>query len=170
MQRLTTFLGHGDRVVFWTTATLAGALLLMMSILVIWMVVARYLFNAPVFWGDEMSRYLMFSLVMIGSAIAIRLQQHPRLTFLLTALPARLQITLEWLIDTIVIGTLLVILIQGALLAIDESIMRTPSLRVSYLWVYLSYPLGAGLSILQVFGRHFGPDRREALGEIEGVV
>lgn len=148
---------RADLAVSRLTAFLTGVVLLAMSVLVVTLVIARYGFNAPIFWGEEMARLMMFYLVLIGSAVALRRNQHPRLTMLLQALPQRTARGLEFVIDAVVLGTLCVLFFQGLDLALEEAIMKTPSLRVSYFWVYLGYPLGAGLALLQLVGRNINP-------------
>ena len=148
---------RADRVVTFVASFLSGGVLMAMSVLVAALVVARYGFSSPIFWGEEMARFLMFYLVMIGAAAALRHNQHPRLTMLLTALPSRGRVVLEVLIDTAVFGTLIVLFFHGLDLAQEEAIMKTPSLRISYFWIYLGYPLGAGLAILQLLGRRMNP-------------
>ena len=162
-----------DLAVTLVASILSGGVLLAMSVLVAVLVVARYGLSSPIFWGEEMARFLMFYLVMVGSAVALRHDQHPRLTMLLVALPPRGRVVLEVLIDTAVFGTLIVLFFYGLDLAQEEAIMKTPSLRISYFWIYLGYPLGAGLAILQLLGRRVNPaetlndevntDRREAI-------
>ncbi|NYZ13950.1 TRAP transporter small permease subunit [Azospirillum sp. RWY-5-1] len=164
MSTLHTVYRFADRLVFWTTALLTGAILLLMSVLVIHMVVARYVLHAPIFWGEECARLLMFFLVLIGSAVSLRLDQHPRLTLIADLLPLPLRRSLRVLVDAAVIGTLLVLLLHGVDLALEEAIMRTPSLRISYFWVYLAYPVGAFLALLQLAGSYLQPRLTEGFG------
>lgn len=169
MMRLRSLCRFADRAVFWTTAILTGGILLAMSALVVSMVVARYVFNAPVFWGEESARFMMFFLVLIGSALALRLDHHPRLTLFADMLPAGLRRAVRLAADTVVFGTLIVLLIHGTALALDEAIMRTPSLRLSYFWIYLAYPLGAVLALFQLAGRLAGGDRPAGFADEEGA-
>ena len=104
---------RADRVVTFVASFLSGGVLMAMSVLVAALVVARYGFSSPIFWGEEMARFLMFYLVMIGAAVALRHNQHPRLTMLLTALPPRGRVVVEVLIDTAVFGTLIVLFFHG---------------------------------------------------------
>ncbi|MGQ9368337.1 TRAP transporter small permease [Azospirillum sp. ST 5-10] len=158
MTRLNSLYRVADRIVFWTTAVLTGGVLLSMSVLVVWMVVARYALDAPIFWGEETARLMMFFLVLIGGALALRLDHHPRLTLFADMLPRAARQALRFAVDVLVFGTLVVLLVHGAALAFDEAIMRTPSLRISYFWIYLAYPLGAVLALFQVVGRRAGAE------------
>lgn len=152
-----------DRLLFWLSAAITAGILAAMSVLVFYCVVARYILSAPVFWGEETARLMMFFLVLTGSALAIRLVQHPRLTMLSDLLPTRSRKWLAVISDSVVLATLIILLLQGIDLAIEEGIMRTPALRISYFWVYLAYPIGAALALFQLAGTHLAPERAEEL-------
>ncbi|TDH34905.1 TRAP transporter small permease [Pseudohoeflea suaedae] len=154
-----------DRFVFRLNVFVVAAILAAMSGIVFYGVIGRYVFNAPLFWGEETARFLMFFLVLTGSALGLRLSQHPRLTMFVDLFPERHRKALMLLGDAIVFGTILVILIQGTELAIDEGIMRTPALRISYFWIYLAYPIGAVLGLMQLIGAYFAPQLADTLNE-----
>lgn len=154
-----------DRIVFRLNVFVVAAILAVMSGIVFYCVIARYVFNAPLFWGEEIARFLMFFLVLTGSALGLRLSQHPRLTMFVDLLPERHRRKMIFLGDAIVFGTILVILIQGTELAIDEGIMRTPALRISYFWIYLAYPIGAVLGLMQLIGAYFAPRLADSVND-----
>ena len=43
-------------------------------------VVARYVFNAPLVWSDELASILFLWLAMLGAVIAFRRDEHMRMT------------------------------------------------------------------------------------------
>jgi TRAP-type transport system small permease protein len=127
-----------------------GLLLGLMLVVVVVLVAARYLFDIPIFGGDELARYLMFYMVMVGSTVAIRLDQHPRLTLVLTMLSERNQRRLRLIIDLLVALVLGVMLYQGLDMANEEAITSTPSLRWSFFWVYIAIPIGAATGLIEL--------------------
>ncbi|KXF74710.1 hypothetical protein ATN84_22715 [Paramesorhizobium deserti] len=165
MTRFLSVCRFADKLFFWLNAIIVGAILAAMSVLVFYGIVARYVLDAPPFWGEETARFMMFFLVLTGSALAIRLYQHPRLTMFADMLPVRGGKWLSVISDAVVLGTLIVLLVQGIQLAIEEGIMRTPALRISYFWIYLAYPVGAGLGLLQLIGAHLAPKLAEEIND-----
>ena len=51
-------------------------------------VVARYLFDAPLVWSDELASILFLWLAMLGAVIAFRRDEHMRMTAAVGLLPA----------------------------------------------------------------------------------
>ena len=58
-------------------------------------VIARYVFNRPLIWSDELASALFLWLAMLGSVIALGRGEHMRLTAVVSMLPARLRPWLE---------------------------------------------------------------------------
>ena len=56
-------------------------LLVMMSFIVVVQVFSRYLFNYSFVWAEELVRYLMIWMVMIGSALVQSKNDHIRIDF-----------------------------------------------------------------------------------------
>jgi TRAP-type C4-dicarboxylate transport system permease small subunit len=117
-------------------------LLAMMFAVIMWEVVARYVLASPAFWTEEFARYVMFYLVLIGSSVAIRQQIHPALRLITGKFGRRLRFLWRLLLDLLIVIVLLVILVKGSSMAVDEWIGRTPALRVRFFWVYLALPIG----------------------------
>jgi TRAP-type C4-dicarboxylate transport system permease small subunit len=117
-------------------------------------VVCRYVLDRPLSCAEELAKYIMFYMVLVGSAAATRAQQHPALTFIVRKLPALFDKIWRVVIDAMVFFVLIIILIEGWKMAVDERIMRTPTLRISFLWVYLALPIGAFLMMLELIAKY----------------
>lgn len=61
-------------------ATLAGWLYFVIGLMLAWEVVARYFFNAPTIWAEELSRLLLVWGTFIAAASLLRNDQHIRVT------------------------------------------------------------------------------------------
>jgi len=134
---------------------IAVALLLaMMFAVIMWEVVARYVLAKPAFWTEEFARYVMFYLVLIGSAAAIRQEKHPSLTFVIQKFSAGFQRKWKLLLDCLVFLVLAVIFWQGCVMAVEEWIGKTPALRISFFWVYLALPVGAFLMMIEIIAKN----------------
>lgn len=139
-----------DRAIQYLLAALVGLSLLAMVTVVIVLVVARFVLGISLFWGEELARYLMIYMGFIGGAVALRAGQHPRLGIFAAMLPAGARRMLGWLIDILMLVTLAVLFYQGLDIALNEGRMRTPALRIPYLWVFLAVPIGAAAMLIQL--------------------
>lgn len=54
-------------------------------------VIARYVFNAPTLWGNDIAYMTNGTLFLLGAAYTLRMGAHIRIDFLATRLPLRLQ-------------------------------------------------------------------------------
>ena len=70
-----------DTVSIWSGKAVA-LLIFPMMLSLVWEVVARYFFNAPTIWANDMATMLYGAFYMIGSAYALQRQQHIRTDFL----------------------------------------------------------------------------------------
>ncbi|MHC4621523.1 MAG: TRAP transporter small permease, partial [Planctomycetota bacterium] len=106
------------------------------------------------FWTEEFARYVMFYMVLIGSAAAARKEQHPALTLVIKRFTPRFRNRWSFLIDTLVLLVLIVVFRQGCLMAAEERIGKTAALRISFFWVYLALPIGSLLMMLEILAKH----------------
>ncbi len=120
-------------------ATLAGTVFLQ--------VVARYLFQSPPFWTEELARFVLIWLTFLGAVLVQHHREHISADMLLNAMPGRMRTAADILVSLVVIATLAVIL-RGGLAIATLGTQTAPALGISMRWIYLSLPVGAGLMIL----------------------
>ena len=145
--------------------------LLLMVIVVLTLVIGRSAFGVAFFWGEELARYTMIFMAFIGGAVALRSDQHPRLTVFTSMLPTGMQVWLERFLAGCLAVTLAVLLWQGLDVALHDGRMKTPALRIPYFWIYLAVPLGAGAMLLMLLFKQFLPpaisvDEQEDVKEV----
>jgi len=80
-----------EAVIYWASALLMLAL----TGVILYAVVARYLFNASPAWSDEVPRVIFLWSTYIGIALAARRGQSLRVTFVLDRLPPLGRLWLE---------------------------------------------------------------------------
>lgn len=76
-------------------------------------VVARYLFNHPFFWSDEVTVYAFTWVAFLGSALALRDNRHIGISFFVEQLPRGAQSVLGIVADAIVLAFLGLFLVQS---------------------------------------------------------
>ena len=143
-----------DKILIKIIKTLVSLLLVFMFIIVIIGIFFRYIINIPIFGTEEFARYIMFYMVMLGSAVAFREEKHPALLFVIQKFPIKFLRVWNFIKDIIIIIILIIIFKEGYLMAVDEMIMISPALRISFFWVYLAFPIGALLMIFQIIANY----------------
>lgn len=138
---------------------LSAALLFAIGAMLTYEVAARYLFNAPTIWAEELSRLAQIWAVFLGSAAMLRENEHIRVTVLTDAAP-------PWLRRALMVASLLFVAVVSALVARygwqtaakSLSVGRTSGsmLDIPTAWSQLAIPVGFGLLALQAVASAVG--------------
>ncbi len=108
-------------------------------------VVARYGFNAPLMWSDEVASMLFLWLAMLGSVVALHRGDHMRMTAVVKAIPD------AWrpLVETVALGVMacfLGIMVPPLVqFAHEETVNIIPSIDLSSVYRVAALPVGAAL-------------------------
>ena len=106
---------------------------------------ARYILHKPITWSDELASTLFLWLAMLGAAIALRRNEHMRMT----ALVARASFARRGFFDALALaaglGFLVLIIGPAIRWASDEAIVTTSALEISAAWRAAAFPCGIGL-------------------------
>jgi len=129
-------------------------MLMIMFVVIILEVIFRYVLTSSPFWTEELARYAMFYMVLIGSAAAIREEKHPSLTFVIQKFSAGFRRKWKLFLDSLVFLVLAVVFWEGCVMAVEEWIGKTPALRTSFFWVYLALPIGACLMMVEIVAKY----------------
>lgn len=136
---------HADRAFAVLTEVPAGILVLVEILLLFSGVISRYVFHKPLTWSDELASTLFLWLAMLGSVVAFRRSSHMRMTALVSLAPTRMREVLE-LIAVGAGATFLALMAHPAYeFAVEELIVRTPSLDISNAWRAAALPIGITL-------------------------
>ena len=105
-------------------------------------VVARFGFNRPIVWTDELASILFLWLAMLGSVIALQRREHMRLTAVVAALPPAWQARAQALAVGAAGLFLALMLPHAADYAQDEWYIETPALGWSNMIRAGAIPVG----------------------------
>ena len=108
-------------------------------------VVARYVFNHPLVWSDELASILFLWLAMLGAAIAFRRDEHMRMTAAVGSLPAPTRATFDLLATCAALAFLLLIVWPSYQYAQEETFITTPALGLNNAWRAAALPIGIAL-------------------------
>lgn len=111
-------------------------------------VVARFVVGAPTVWAEELARFLLVAITMIGSAALIEKNRHISIDVVVDALPRRLRIIIAWLRDAITLTVCGLLAHYGWLLVGIGGRQTSTGLGVKMSLPYLAIPIGAALIAL----------------------
>lgn len=111
------------------------------------LVVLRYLFAYSFPWSEELTRYLLIWMGLLGAAVLVKERQHIRLTFLIARFPAFARQILEIAFYLIEIAFLILLIQKSWAWAMSMEIMTAPALQISMFWPALAIPVSAALML-----------------------
>jgi len=117
--------------------------LALMSLVVIVQVFSRYIFNFSFVWAEELVRYLMIWMVMLGSALVQAKNEHIRIDFFPMLAGARGRRVMEIIFRLATLVFLVIITFKGFEVSWFNQLFESSGLRISMLWPTLAIPLGA---------------------------
>ena len=151
LPRMTGVAGALQKAEQWlgSIVAAAAALLVVAEIVVLFSgVTARYLFQKPLIWSDELAGILFLWLAMLGSVTAFQRGEHMRMTAFVGLVPPRIRVFFDVLAIAAPLAFLVLVLDPAYEFASDEAFVSTPALDVSNLWRAAALPIGLGLMLL----------------------
>jgi TRAP-type C4-dicarboxylate transport system permease small subunit len=133
---------------FWQllTGVVMTAFALMLVIMAV-QVISRYALGIAVSWTDEASRYLFLAEIFLGSVLALRYQEHVRITIVTDVLSPSLRNIAASVADVICVLVLLM-LVVGAWNMMDRTAgIMASTFRMSFSYIYLIQLISALLMI-----------------------
>ena len=141
IRRLNTWLA---KVLDWVI----GAIMVAIVIVLFIGVILRYLFNAPLFWSEEVTVLGMIWMTFLGGAILVRDDKNVCITILCDMCPPRGAAWIRIVAEILVLGILAVMIWLSWQVTRRLAFSTTPALRISESW--FGYALIAGF-ILMLF-------------------
>jgi tripartite ATP-independent transporter DctM subunit len=112
-------------------------------------VVARYVFNHPLVWSDELASILFLWLALLGAVIAFRHDEHMRMTAAVGSMPAPTRATFDLFATCAALAFLLLIAWPAYQYAQEETFITTPALGLNNAWRAAALP--SGIALMAVF-------------------
>ena len=126
-----------------------AALLVVAEIVVLFAgVVSRYVFHQPILWSDELASTLFLWLAMLGAVVALRRDEHMRMTAIVGKVSPPVRAFLDVLAVAAALAFLLLIVYPAYEFAHDETVVTTPALEISNAWRAAALPIGSALMLL----------------------
>ncbi|MBW2064831.1 MAG: TRAP transporter small permease [Deltaproteobacteria bacterium] len=135
-------------------ASLAGLILLFVTISIFVDVILRYFFNRPSIWVTEITTYLFLYIIFLGTAYALQQGMHIRVTFLVDLLGQRAGRAVNVFTSMLAMIFTMVLLWQASVMtwtAFKENWTSPTMLSAPYGYIYLAMVLGCLLLFLTFF-------------------
>jgi tripartite ATP-independent transporter DctM subunit len=111
-------------------------------------VVSRYVFEEPIVWCDELASILFLWLAMLGSVVALRRDEHMRMTAVVGMVSPKVRAFLDVFAVAAAVAFLALFIVPAYEFAVDEVPISTPALDISNAWRASALPIGGALMIL----------------------
>lgn len=135
-----------DRCLEWIMVTL----MVVLVVDVTWQVVSRYLLGEASSFSEEVARYLLIWIGLLGSAYAYRKKMHLAFDLLTDKAAGKLKFWMELVIHSFIILFSVIVLIFGGWYLVEltwELNQLSASLQISLAYVYFALPLSGFLIV-----------------------
>lgn len=113
----------------------------------------RYVLDSPLLWTEELARYLMIWIGLLGASISMRRGEHMRVDFLVKSLPKKIQLAADLLVALAICYFLYILTVQGGSMVVNSWTQVSPALGIPMSWPLASVPLSGGLMLVQLLLR-----------------
>jgi TRAP-type C4-dicarboxylate transport system permease small subunit len=123
-------------------------IVVVMTVLVTYQVITRYIFNNPSAVSESLARYVFVWLTMFGGAYVFGKREHMNLSFASEKLSARGKIVLSIVTEALIAFFAVTVMTYGGKLYADMQLVQIdPSLNIPMAYVYFALP-ASGVLIL----------------------
>lgn len=138
------------RSLFLSIRITLGVIILGTSLLLFLNVVMRYLFLSPIYWAEELARYLMVWLIFLGSGYLAGQQDHISVNIITRFLGSRGNLILETFVNlvNVVFCAALTYYSWRHVMRVCSAHQVTPALEMPMWLAYLAIPAGGALMTL----------------------
>ena len=150
-----------DRIVTNAIWTVAALLLAAVSILGLYQVLIRFVFNQPSAWTEEIIGRLLIWCVALGIVAAFRQGALVSVDLMLRTSRGHWRKAVRLIILGVTVTFLVVLAWVGFDLAWRIRFQTFASIPISISWAYLALPVGACFSLLAVLAHFIDPINRE---------
>jgi TRAP-type C4-dicarboxylate transport system permease small subunit len=140
---------------------LVALMMAVMSSIILFGVFNRFIFKIPISWTEEIAKYLLIWISMLGSAVAVRIGAHVGVGLIVTKLKKSSRNIVSWVNQLTIVGFVVILIYLGMKVSLKELHTFGYSTRFHVL-ALLAIPVGvrepdSGLYILKMLFRASRP-------------
>ena len=121
-----------------------------MVLIILFGVFNRFLFKLPVSWTEEVAKYLLIWISMLGSAVAIRIGAHVGVGLLVTRLGEKKRNLISWINQVLIMVFIISLVLLGMKFCLGEIDQMGYATRISMFYPFLAIPAGCLMIIVQL--------------------
>lgn len=125
-----------------------GSMMFVMCAVIAWQIFSRYVLKDMSSWSEEVARFLMVWISLLGSAAVLRRGGHVTVTILLDHISSKLKQRVLIIRDVLMLATLVSITYYGWEFAQINAVQLSAAMDIPMSWVYASLWLGMGLCVV----------------------
>ncbi len=129
---------------------LVALMMAVMSAIVLFGVFNRFIFKIPISWTEEIAKYLLIWISMIGSAVAVRIGGHVGVGLIVTKLKEKPRTVIVWINQLAIVGFVVVLIYLGTKVSIKELHTFGYTTRIPMFWPLLAIPVGCLMILIQL--------------------
>jgi len=142
-----------DKTSYHVNRIAKGLLVVLMSIMVLdvlFGVMNRFILKLTVSWTEEVARYLMIWICMIGSTIALKEGTHVAVNLFILKFKESNRNIIIFINNVLIFAFLIIPAFWGIKICFSQMGQTSPALRISMFWPFLSVPVGSIIMILHI--------------------
>ncbi|WP_204367095.1 TRAP transporter small permease [Nocardiopsis salina] len=148
MRRTVAAIDGLNRAVGWLLAAMLAA----MTALIAWQVFARYVAGDSLTFSEEVARFLMVWLTMLGAAYALRQGGLPAMNLLPDLLTGRGKLAVVTVAHLVSVAFYLVLVVHGWEISRAVAFQSAPATGLSMMWPMLALSAGGALAVVNTVG------------------
>jgi TRAP-type transport system small permease protein len=121
-----------------------------MVVVVISGVIARYVIQNPMSWTEEVARFLMNWMALLGVSIVARHRAHLSVLYFVCQMPICLQRLIKLITDCLIMVFLYFLIVYGIRMVMDATLQIEPVTGISMHYILLCVPLCGFLTLIQL--------------------
>lgn len=132
------------------TSVITATILATISIIIVYSVVMRFVFNSPVQWQYELTLICMSWMIFLGMPMAFHKEEHMCLTFVTERLSPKAWVIYMDVINLALIAFLVLGIFNSIEVMLSSWSVTYQTVPVSKGIFYLPFPIGASISVVHL--------------------
>jgi TRAP-type C4-dicarboxylate transport system permease small subunit len=125
------------------------ALFALLTTAVFAQVVARYVFNQPPAWTEELARFCQVWIILLAASLCLRKGSHLAVDYLAPVLGPKARRVVSLVTGSLITLYAGVVMVWGVRLIMIGSLQTSPAMQLNMGLVYLVFPIAGGLMVLE---------------------
>ena len=133
------------------TENILVAVFFVMTLSVVWQVLSRYMFNISASWTEELARFCLMWLAVLGAAYITGKRQHIEIDYFFDMFSPKNKRKLDYFIEILILMFAVIVLIIGGAYLMYMTFyleQKSPALQVPLGFVYAILPLSGILMVV----------------------